>query len=622
MKKFKATSSGLLIFLIIFGSAFFFPTTTEGSQSNPVPDLVWSVPEREVELWSMAVSSIGNKIAAGFTYYNYTNEMYVDEMVVFNITTGEELMINKNFVDHPKPMSWSPRGRFFTTTGYYNLHVITIINASSGNDTISLVGHKGNIMVSVWAPEEDRIASCSIDRTVRVWDVRTGEELWNITHNAGVIGVCWSPDGKRVVSGSLDGEIKVLNASNGAELFNFTGPIDRGLYSIKLSPDGTKIATGWSEWIYPDDIHLTDIIIWSAKNGTELMNITGDNSHLSSIDWSPDNSMIVAGFWDKKVMIFRASDGKELIAYNFPPSNWFMDVEWLSDGSRIAAQTRGTVIILCVDPDNDGYIADDFPNDPVASVDSDGDSYPDEWNPGMESENSTTNLTKLDDFPFNETQWNDTDKDGWGDNYANISWGQNRAVGIYILNAYKPDRFPLHPTEWNDTDEDGTGDNSDIDIDGDGWNNSIEIDVGTDPYDNKSFPSDLDDDRIPDALDIDIDGDGWNNTVEMEMETDAYDNNSFPPDLDGDGIPDSIDPDRDGDNVANVDDPYPDDPDQWEKEEVSKEGTSTWWWIMGIVIALVVVGTVVIWGKFRKSSRGANEDGNESDKELGRVKKG
>ncbi len=479
---------------------------------------------------------------------------------------------------------------------------ITIFNTSSWNETATLVGHEPNIGDPSWSPEGDRIASCSDDGTARVWDISTGEELWNYTHNDPVAGVCWSSDGRRVVSGSTDGEIKVVNASDGAVLFNFTGPTDRGLQCIRLSPDSTKIATGWGE------LFQEDIIIWSANNGTKLLNFTGDNSFLSSIDWSPDSSMIVAGFWDDKVKIFRASDGMELMAYNFPPFNyWFQKVEWFSDGVRIAAQTRGAVIILSVDPDNDGFFYDDFPFDPAASLDSDSDNYPDEWNPGMGPENSTSNLTKLDDFPYNATQWNDTDNDGWGDNYANttwpnerewpvgaqhipnayrpdrfplkatqwndtdgdgggdnyanISWGQNRSIGIYIPNAYKPDRYPLDPTRWNDTDGnnepsdfdgDGIPDYLDPDIDGDGWNNTIEMEIGTDVWDNTSYPSDLDSDGIPDVLDLDIDNDGWNNTIEIEVGTDPYDSQSFPSDLDRDGIPDILDPDIDGDGWNNT----------------------------------------------------------------------
>jgi len=150
------------------------------------------------------------------------------------------------------------------------------------------------------------------------------------------------------------------------------------------------------------------------------------------------------------------------------------------------------------------------------------------------------------------------------------------------------------------------------DSDNDTYNDTYELSQGSDPYNPYSTP-------------FDWDADGWNNSIETEVGTDPRDNLSVPQDMDTDGIRDSLDPDRDGDGVANVNDAYPDNRNQWEKKEVSKERTSTWWWIIGIVSAFIVVGvivgTVVTWGKNRKSSRDANEDVNGSDEELGRVKR-
>ena len=47
------------------------------------------------------------------------------------------------------------------------------------------------------------VVSGSDDKTVRVWDVSTGqcEATWE-GHSEWVNSVCFSPDGKRVVSGS------------------------------------------------------------------------------------------------------------------------------------------------------------------------------------------------------------------------------------------------------------------------------------------------------------------------------------------------------------------------------------------------------------------------------------
>jgi len=97
---------------------------------------------------------------------------------------------------------------------------------------------------------------------------------------------------------------------------------------------------------------------------------------------------------------------------------------------------------LDIDIDGDWVknFEDAFPEDPAASLDSDNDGYPDEWNLGMEAADSTHGLY-LDIFPNNPYEWNDTDNDGFGDNY---------------------DAFPTNPDEWRDTDNDSYGDNEDV----------------------------------------------------------------------------------------------------------------------------------------------------------------
>ena len=61
-----------------------------------------------------------------------------------------------------------------------------------------------------------------------------------------------------------------------------------------------------------------------------------------------------------------------------------------------------------------------------------------------------------DAFPMNPSQWNDTDGDGWGDNYDNASWTSIRPVDDILLQtktkvgqetmipaATQVDKFPL-----------------------------------------------------------------------------------------------------------------------------------------------------------------------------------
>ena len=82
---------------------------------------------------------------------------------------------------------------------------------------------------------------------------------------------------------------------------------------------------------------------------------------------------------------------------------------------------------------SDGVNGDDCPtekgfsfNDKIGCRDLDGDgwSYEADFNDG------------------DSTQWNDTDADGFGDNWDNPDWSESRMFGSFVVNATQPDRCP------------------------------------------------------------------------------------------------------------------------------------------------------------------------------------
>ena len=69
-----------------------------------------------------------------------------------------------------------------------------------------------------FSPDGRRIVSGSDDKTVKVWDAATGQETLTLKgHTGEVHSVAFSPDGRRIVSGSYDGTVKVWDASTGQE---------------------------------------------------------------------------------------------------------------------------------------------------------------------------------------------------------------------------------------------------------------------------------------------------------------------------------------------------------------------------------------------------------------------
>ena len=104
-----------------------------------------------------------------------------------------------------------------------------IWDAASGREIAVLRGHQDELHAAAFSmprggreeDEEDdeertsdeRVVTASSDRSVRIWDATTGEEIALLRGHSGVVrGAAFSPDGQSVVSVSDDGSLRIWEA--------------------------------------------------------------------------------------------------------------------------------------------------------------------------------------------------------------------------------------------------------------------------------------------------------------------------------------------------------------------------------------------------------------------------
>jgi WD40 repeat protein len=73
-----------------------------------------------------------------------------------------------------------------------------IWDAATGNEIAVLRGHEGSVTSAAFSPDGSRIVTASGDRTARVWDAATGKEIAVLRgHEDAVRSAAFSPDGSR-----------------------------------------------------------------------------------------------------------------------------------------------------------------------------------------------------------------------------------------------------------------------------------------------------------------------------------------------------------------------------------------------------------------------------------------
>lgn len=150
----------------------------------------------------------------------------------------------------------------------------------------SFLGHTNRVLRARYSPSGKTIASCSEDRTLRLFDVLSGDcvHTYNESHNGYANDVAWHPDGSLVaialsnnrikiydrrvhkliqmynvhvgavnsiafhpsghlmITGSDDGSSKVLDLLEGRPVYTLVGH-DDAVTAVAFSGDGTKFAT-------------------------------------------------------------------------------------------------------------------------------------------------------------------------------------------------------------------------------------------------------------------------------------------------------------------------------------------------------------------------------------------
>ena len=79
---------------------------------------------------------------------------------------------------------------------------------------MTLSGHTDWITSVAFSPGGSTLASASRDKTIRLWDVRTGADLQTLSgHTGWVNSIAFSPDGFILASGSSDGMILLWHST-------------------------------------------------------------------------------------------------------------------------------------------------------------------------------------------------------------------------------------------------------------------------------------------------------------------------------------------------------------------------------------------------------------------------
>jgi WD40 repeat protein len=170
-------------------------------------------------------------------------------------------------------------------------HAALTWRASSESPALvrTLLGHEGGVNAVALTPDGHRVISASADRTLKLWDLQTGQLLRTFAgHEGPVNAVAPTPDGRFLVSASHDRTLKIWDLMNGRPVRTLAGHRGR-VSAMVVTPDGRYALSGSLDGT---------LKLWDLATGVAVLGRDEHSRGVSALTLTPDGRCALSGSTD------------------------------------------------------------------------------------------------------------------------------------------------------------------------------------------------------------------------------------------------------------------------------------------------------------------------------------
>jgi WD40 repeat protein len=210
--------------------------------------------------------------------------------------TGEEMQkMQDEFLC--TSLAFSPTGDILASGSVER--VVKLWDIRSGDCLATFAGHEYPILSLSFSPDGDRLVSGSGDTTLMIWDIdnQSPEPIHHMKGHGFYVVTCdWDPKGNRIVSGSVDANICEWDANSG-EMLHRHNEHRAAVQQVRFTSDGSRLASGSS------DLHM---ILWDSSSTPMKVEhiLQGHNTEVRALSFSEDAKYLASGSSDKTIYLW------------------------------------------------------------------------------------------------------------------------------------------------------------------------------------------------------------------------------------------------------------------------------------------------------------------------------
>jgi WD40 repeat protein len=205
--------------------------------------------------------------------------------------------------------------------------------ANSPEAVTTLKGHTDTVEAVAVGPGGALAATGSFDKTARLYDLATGQELrtfgGDYGHKGQVLCVAFSPKGDRLATGGADNTVRIWDVPAGTPARVLAAlAADRPAKTLQhpnlvgcaaFDDTGARLATGCHDgvlriWDVPKNAAVTTINAHVVTNPQQVQN------PIYAVAWSPDHKQVFTGSYDKTIKLWDVTSGNLVREFKAAPA--------------------------------------------------------------------------------------------------------------------------------------------------------------------------------------------------------------------------------------------------------------------------------------------------------------